>query len=123
MDNCKCDNVEKFVGFEVNIQAANEDEEKLLKIFVEAFQLRRKKGADYGDVWKDLGTKKEFVYLYDKVMRLKTLIWDGNKPANESTRDSVIDLINYSFHTAILLDEELALLKNEEVKEIEDVKN
>ena len=96
----------EYVGIKLELRSENEDEQKILLLFREAFLLRREKGKDYGDCWKDLGVKKEYVYLYDKVMRLKKLLWEDNKPVNESTRDSLIDLINYAFHTTVLLDEE-----------------
>lgn len=92
---------------EIKVWVENEDEERIVKHFLEAFLLRKRKGRDYKNVWKELGVRKEFVYLYDKVHRLKSLIWDQNKPANESTRDTIIDMINYAHHTLILLEDEI----------------
>lgn len=88
------------------IDVLNEDEDKIISLFLEAFLLRRKKGEDYGDVWRDLGARAQWAQMYIKTMRLKELLWKGKNPKNESIRDSLIDLLNYTFHTLVLYNEE-----------------
>lgn len=89
-----------------NLSPENEDEAKILACFMEAFLLRRRKGKDYGDSWKGLGYKGEFPFIYGKVERLKKILWEDNLPANESARDSLVDLLNHIVHTLVLVDEE-----------------
>lgn len=83
------------------------DEQKILELFKKAFELRRKKGNDYGlRTWAQLGSKGEFPYMYHKMLRLESTLWKSVTPNFESTEDSLLDIINYAFHTLILLGEE-----------------
>ena len=60
-------------------------------------EILTKKGKDYGDASFELGLKGNFVHLWDKVKRLKTLVWEGKKAnvENESIRDTLNDIIGY----------------------------
>lgn len=90
------------------VQAEDSDEREILRLYAEAILLRRRKGQDYGkDTWRGLGLRGEFPYVWHKVKRLKTLIWDTRNPPNfESIRDNLLDVHNYVSHMLILLQEE-----------------
>lgn len=66
-----------------------------------------KKNRDYGDNnIVDLGPKGLFPRIYDKIMRLKTLLWE-NKLQNvkdETIRDTILDLRNYAQILLAVLD-------------------
>lgn len=72
------------------------------KPFIEAATLRKKKGEDYrsGEVtMKDyfpFGLISYFTMINTKVLRLKSLLVSGKEAQNESIRDSLVDLMNYS---------------------------
>lgn len=88
----------------LELVAQTEDEKLILGFFKQAFELRRKKGKDYGDIWKDLGLRGQFTQVYYKTLRIKNLIWDKEIiPTNEPVTDSFIDLINFCFHCLILM--------------------
>jgi|YNPMSStandDraft_1061717.scaffolds.fasta_scaffold01198_13 hypothetical protein len=63
--------------------------DKVHKLYIE-------KGKDYGDSWYALGSKGVFVYVYNKVERLKNLFWNNKNPKFESIEDNMLDLITYS---------------------------
>ena len=86
----------------------NEEEHKMLEHFKKIWDLRQDKGADYGNSWRSLGSKGQFVMLYTKANRLKNLVWDhpDRTPKHESVIDTLEDLINYCFHTILLIEEE-----------------
>jgi hypothetical protein len=63
--------------------------DKVHKLYIE-------KGKDYGDSWYALGSKGVFVYVYNKVERLKNLFWNNKNPRFESIEDNMLDLITYS---------------------------
>lgn len=64
------------------------------------------KNHDYGDDnISVLGSKGVYVRIFDKVSRLKTLIWE-NKSQNvkdEKISDTLLDLSNYAIIMEILL--------------------
>lgn len=90
----------------LRLKIEDEDEEKIVKLFLEAFSLRKRKGQDYGDSWKSLGSKGEFPFLVAKVDRLKNTFWKNKEPVNEKVWDSFLDILNHTFHCAILYTEE-----------------
>ena len=76
------------------------------KIQHEAKELFRKKNADYGDSFSTFGSIGVIVRMGDKISRLNTI--DKNKIINvdnETLRDTLIDLHNYSAMAIMLMDE------------------
>ncbi|MEM4460760.1 MAG: nucleotide modification associated domain-containing protein [Nanopusillaceae archaeon] len=67
-----------------------------LKIVKKAYSLYKAKQKDYGNSWYSLGGKGVFVYVYNKVERLKNLYWGDKEPNFESVEDNMLDLIVYS---------------------------
>ena len=70
-------------------------------------QLFVKKNADYGDAFANYGPIGVLVRIGDKIQRLSSIT--KNKVQfvdNESIRDTLIDLHNYSAMAIMLLDEE-----------------
>ena len=80
--------------------------DQLLKVQREAFQLFNKKNQDYGDAFATFGPVGIIVRLGDKINRLTSVSKNGvNLVDNESLRDTLIDLHNYSAMAIMLLDE------------------
>ena len=80
-------------------------EKNIRQIFDECFELMKKKRHDYGrNNIADLGTKGVFVRLYDKINRLKNLVWDNKEAAveNEKTEDTYMDIANYGIISLFL---------------------
>lgn len=68
-------------------------------------EILEKKNHDYGDHnIAILGEKGCFVRMFDKINRLKKMMWDGTagQVSDESIDDSLRDLANYSIITLIL---------------------
>jgi len=66
-----------------------------------------KKNKDYGDSnIIDLGPKGLFPRIYDKVQRLKTLLWDEKQRGviEETVKDTAMDLRNYAQILVLLLE-------------------
>lgn len=81
--------------------------EQFEKIQEEGKQLFVKKNADYGDAFANYGPIGVLVRIGDKIQRLSSIT--KNKVQfvdNESIRDTLIDLHNYSAMAIMLLDEE-----------------
>ncbi|WP_296113056.1 nucleotide modification associated domain-containing protein [uncultured Anaerococcus sp.] len=80
--------------------------EKLEEIMNNCLNLYKKKNADYGnsfaEVYQELGFESGLVQILHKINRIKG-IYKNNKAEveNESIRDSLIDLANYSLMTAV----------------------
>jgi len=76
------------------------------KVQIEAKELFRKKNADYGDAFANYGPIGVMVRIGDKIGRLinieKTKIVNVN---DETLRDTLIDLHNYSAMAIMLMDE------------------
>tara|TARA_B100001540_G_C15693342_1_gene590344 strand:- start:538 stop:999 length:462 start_codon:yes stop_codon:yes gene_type:complete len=73
----------------------------------EAKELFKQKNADYGDAFADYGTVGVLVRMGDKIRRLQSITNKGiNLVKEESLRDTLIDLHNYSAMAIMLLDEE-----------------
>lgn len=72
----------------------------------EAFNLFLKKNADYGDAFANFGSIGVLVRMGDKINRLMSLSKNEIKMINdESVRDTLIDLHNYSAMAIMLMDE------------------
>lgn len=78
----------------------------MTKVQIEAFELFKKKNEDYGDAFATFGPVGVIVRLGDKINRLTSVTNNGvNLVDNESLRDTLIDLHNYSAMAIMLLDE------------------
>jgi hypothetical protein len=87
--------------------------EQMIKIQAEALELFRRKNADYGDSFADYGVVGVLVRISDKIKRYMSISNKGISLVNdESLRDTLIDLHNYSAMALMLMDE-----KNEENKD------
>ena len=80
---------------------------QMTKVQREAFQLFKKKNEDYGDAFATFGPVGVIVRMGDKINRLTSVTKNGvNLVDNESLRDTLIDLHNYSAMAIMLLDED-----------------
>ena len=81
-------------------------EEQYKSIHLEAFNLFKQKNADYGDAFATYGPVGVLVRMGDKISRLQSITKSGIVLTNnESLRDTLIDLHNYSAMAIMLLDE------------------
>ena len=84
--------------------------EKLEELFYTALQTYIKKNIDYGDSfsksYKEFGLTAPIVRMSDKLERLKSLTKADAQVKDESIRDTLIDLGNYAFMTALELESE-----------------
>lgn len=79
---------------------------QMAKIQKEALELFRCKNADYGDAFANYGTTGVIMRMGDKMQRFVSITKSGvNLVDNESLRDTLIDLHNYSAMAIMLLDE------------------
>jgi hypothetical protein len=84
----------------------NKRVEQYKKVQEEAVALFTKKNKDYGDAFADNGVIGVLVRMGDKIRRLQSIT--KNKISlvdDESLRDTLIDLHNYSAMAIMLLDE------------------
>ena len=94
--------------------------QKYLQIKDEASTIFSQKNQDYGDSFTHDGIIGVLVRLGDKIQRMKHVTKNGiNLVKNETLRDTILDLHNYSVMAIMLLDE------NEETntKIINQIKN
>ena len=76
------------------------------KVQKEGMELFEKKNADYGDAFANYGPVGVIVRMGDKIQRLSSVSKNGiNLVNNESLRDTLIDLHNYSAMAIMLMDE------------------
>jgi hypothetical protein len=81
--------------------------EELSKIQLEAKELFKRKNQDYGDAFATYGPIGVIVRIGDKIHRLLSIEKSGITLINdESIRDTLIDLHNYSAMAIMLLDED-----------------
>ena len=77
-------------------------------VYADALALLLKKHSDYGpkNISESPGGALNGlrVRIWDKVARLNNLIDSGVEPANESLRDSFVDLANYSMIALLVID-------------------
>ena len=72
----------------------------------EGLKLFEKKNKDYGDAFANYGPVGVIVRMGDKIQRLSSVSKNGiSLVNNESLRDTLIDLHNYSAMAIMLLDE------------------
>lgn len=80
--------------------------EKFKKIQKEGIELFEKKNRDYGDAFANYGPVGVIIRMGDKIQRLSSVSKNGiSLVNNESLRDTLIDLHNYSAMAIMLLDE------------------
>lgn len=80
--------------------------EQLKTVQNEARLLFEKKNKDYGDAFANYGPVGVIVRMGDKINRLSSITNNGiSLVDNESIRDTLIDLHNYSAMAIMLLDE------------------
>ena len=81
--------------------------DQMMKVQREAFELFKKKNQDYGDAFATFGPVGVIVRMGDKINRLTSVSKNGvNLVNNESLRDTLIDLHNYSAMAIMLLNED-----------------
>ena len=75
-------------------------------IQAEALELFKKKNIDYGDAFATYGTIGVLMRINEKVQRAMSITNNGiSLLNNESLRDTLIDLHNYSAMALMLIDE------------------
>jgi hypothetical protein len=80
--------------------------EQLKNVQKEALALFIKKNADYGDAFAKFGVIGVLMRIEDKIQRALSITKNGiNLVDDETLRDTMIDLHNYSAMTLMLLDE------------------
>jgi len=80
---------------------------QLFAVQQEALELFKKKNKDYGDSFATYGPIGVIVRIGDKICRLNSITKNGiNMVNDESLRDTLIDLHNYSAMAVMLMDEE-----------------
>ena len=85
---------------------SNSRVEQMKNIQEESLELFKKKNQDYGDAFATFGPVGVIVRMGDKINRLTSVSKNGvNLVDNESLRDTLIDLHNYSAMAIMLLDE------------------
>lgn len=81
--------------------------EQMQKVQNEALELFKIKNADYGDSFATYGPVGVIVRMGDKIQRLISVSNSGVLLVNnESLRDTLIDLHNYSAMAVMLIDEQ-----------------
>lgn len=79
---------------------------QMARVQNEAFDLFLKKNRDYGDAFADYGPVGVIVRMGDKIRRSTNITSSGvSLVENESIRDTLIDLCNYSAMAVMLIDE------------------
>jgi hypothetical protein len=82
--------------------------EQMMKVQAEGLELFKKKNQDYGDAFATYGTIGVLVRMSDKIFRLQSITKSSlTLVNNESIRDTLIDLHNYSAMAIMLLDEDV----------------
>jgi len=90
----------------MDLEIDSERETQMVKVQSEAFALFKKKNQDYGDAFATFGPVGVIVRMGDKINRLTSVTKNGvTLVNNESLRDTLIDLHNYSAMAVMLLDE------------------
>ena len=80
--------------------------EQMKQIQEEGLELFEKKNKDYGDAFANYGPVGVIVRMGDKINRLSSVTKNQvSLVQNESIRDTLIDLHNYSAMAIMLMDE------------------
>ncbi len=92
---------------------------RFISVQKEGLELFKKKNKDYGNAFALYGPVGVIIRLNDKVNRLMSVTNRGiNLVSNESLRDTLIDLHNYSAMAITLLD----MKETQEHKRVTDLK-
>lgn len=79
---------------------SEEPHDEYQRVVEELYDIYRKKNADYGDSFRkvrSIVSNAILVRLYDKIFRLETLLLGARQQVkDESIRDTLMDLANYS---------------------------
>jgi hypothetical protein len=79
---------------------------QMAKVQSEGLELFKKKNTDYGDAFASYGVIGVLVRMGDKIQRSQSITTSSiSLVNNESLRDTLIDLHNYSAMAIMLLDE------------------
>lgn len=104
MNFVKCINQNRYKSFSPNYTM--DRVEQMKKVQAEGLALFIKKNADYGDAFAKFGVIGVLMRIEDKIQRALSITKNGiNLVDDESLRDTMIDLHNYSAMTMMLLDE------------------
>ena len=80
--------------------------EQLETIQKEALEIFKNKNADYGDAFSKFGLIGVLTRLEDKILRCLSISKSGiNLVSDESLKDTLLDLHNYSALAMMLMDE------------------
>lgn len=85
------------------------DSEKFRKIQDEAFELFKRKNAEYGSAFRDNGPVGMVIRAGEKLRRLMTVSKNKIVVDDETLRDTMLDLHNVSALGIMLYDEEVAM--------------
>jgi len=95
----------------MSLSPTNKRVQQMQKVQAEGLELFKKKNADYGDSFANYGPVGVIVRMGDKINRLSSVTKNGISLVDtESTRDTLIDLHNYTAMAIMLLDEKKKLL-------------
>jgi hypothetical protein len=91
------------------------EEVELRILFDTALAIRRERGKYGVNSWKELGVRGAFVNSYQKLLRLRHMLWDREPDDGDVPRviDSILDAIVYLGHLGILVDEEHRRAQND----------
>tara|TARA_B100000900_G_C20464476_1_gene668709 strand:- start:417 stop:758 length:342 start_codon:yes stop_codon:yes gene_type:complete len=91
----------------INCDNENIREYQYKKVHNEGLELFLKKNQDYGDAFANYGTIGVLVRLQDKLSRLMSVDRNSLRCVDDETmRDTLIDLHNYSAMAIMLMDEQ-----------------
>lgn len=79
--------------------------QQMKKVQEEGLELFKRKNSDYGDSFANYGPIGVIIRMGDKIQRLSTITNKTIQVNDESIRDTLIDLHNYSAMAIMLLDE------------------
>lgn len=93
------------------MESGKSSRDQVWDVFAEGLALFDEKNTDYGDAWRKHGWRGNLPRLFEKVERVKTLLWraDPRTPAvgDESAVDTLRDMLNTLAFTIINLREEV----------------
>lgn len=80
--------------------------QQILNVQKEASELFQKKNTDYGDAFAEYGAIGVIVRIGDKIKRSISISNSSIQVKDETLRDTLLDLHNYSAMAIMLLDEQ-----------------
>jgi hypothetical protein len=90
---------------------------QMQKIQLDALNLFKRKNSDYGDAFASYGTIGVLIRIQDKIQRALSITKNGIiLVEDESIRDTLLDLHNYSAMALMLIDEK-EMNKGESIEE------